>query len=95
MEKGIWRKLSSDIRAVADDIDALLGVDKPAEPEKPKEPEKHKISRGELIFVFAEKSKAGFREQLKDIISSYGAERVSEIPPEYWDEAMAKVEALQ
>lgn len=62
--------------------------DSPAEPlEKP-------FTLEEVRAVCAEKSRAGFTEEVKAIIAKHGADRLSAVDPSKFAELLAEVEVL-
>lgn len=57
------------------------------EPEKP-------VSLVAVRAVLAEKSRAGYTDEVKDLISKYGAEKLSDIAPENYAALLAEAEVL-
>lgn len=66
---------------------------KEAEPEKPAETEK-KLTLADVRAVLAEKSRAGFTEEVKALIAKHGADRLSEVPETEYVALLADAEVL-
>lgn len=63
--------------------------------EKKKEPAKEKaLSLTEVRKILAEKSRAGFTAEVKQILIKHGAEKLSEIAPAEYAELVADAEVL-
>ena len=52
------------------------------------------VSFEEVKEKLVEASKAGFKDQMKELILSYGYDRLSDIPTEFYPDIMKKVEAI-
>jgi len=63
------------------------------EPEPVKE-EKKALTLEDVRTILAEKSRAGFTEQVREIIAKHGAKKLSEINPSEYDAVIAEVEVL-
>lgn len=63
------------------------------EPEKPAEPEKQ-LTLADVRAVLAEKSRAGFTEEVKALITKHGADRLSEVPETEYAALLADAEVL-
>ena len=63
------------------------------EPEKPAEPEKQ-LTLADVRAVLAEKSRAGFTEEVKALIAKHGADRLSEVPETEYAALLADAEVL-
>lgn len=63
------------------------------EPEKPTEPEKQ-LTLADVRAVLAEKSRAGFTEEVKALIAKHGADRLSEVPETEYAALLADAEVL-
>ena len=71
------------------------GTEKPkAKAKKEAEPEKKQLSLDDVRTVLAEKSRAGFTEQVRDIIAKHGAKKLSEIDPSEYVAVLKEVEVL-
>lgn len=66
---------------------------KEPEPEKPAEPEKQ-LTLADVRAVLAEKSRAGFTEEVKALIAKHGADRLSEVPETEYAALLADAEVL-
>lgn len=95
-------KVVQDMRALSDSVQAVcvavtegLSVEQPKaiaeKSSKAKEPE---ISLEKVRSVLAKKSEAGFTAEVRGIIQKYGANRLSEIEPEYFEAVIADAEGL-
>ena len=58
------------------------------------EPEKPKITLEQVRGILAEKSRAGFTAEVRSIIESFGANRLSEIDANDYEAVLAKAEVL-
>lgn len=63
------------------------------EPEKPTEQEKQ-LTLADVRAVLAEKSRAGFTEEVKALIAKHGADRLSEVPESEYAALLADAEVL-
>ncbi len=63
------------------------------EPEKPAEPEKQ-LTLADVRAVLAERSRAGFTEEVKVLIVKHGADRLSEVPETEYAALLADAEVL-
>lgn len=61
---------------------------------KPTPPEEPKLSLEEVRAVLADKSMAGFRDDVKALITSFGVNRLSEVPADKYKELVEQAEAL-
>ena len=61
---------------------------------KPTPPEEPKLSLEEVRAVLADKSMAGFRDEVKALITSFGVNRLSEVPADKYKELVEQAEAL-
>lgn len=61
--------------------------------EKPTEPEKQ-LTLADVRAVLAEKSRAGFTEDVKALIAKHGADRLSEVPETEYAALLADAEVL-
>lgn len=72
--------------------DQTQNEDKPPWEDEPKDEKQY--TEVEIRAKFVELSKKGKKADLKNILSSLGVQKVSDIKPEQYQEAMAKLEAL-
>ena len=64
-------------------------------PEKPAEPEaKRAIKLSDVRAVLAEKSRAGFTKEVKELLIRHGAEKLSGIDASEYEALLAEVEVL-
>lgn len=76
-------------------IEAMGGKETPATTKaKPAPPEEPKLTLEEVRAVLADKSMAGFREEVKALITGLGVSRLSEVPAEKYKELVEQAEAL-
>lgn len=61
---------------------------------KPAPPEEPKLTLEEVRAVLADKSMAGFRDEVKALITSFGVNRLSEVPADKYKELVEQAEAL-
>ncbi len=89
-------KTAEDLSALADSVRALCSAlaDGPGEAEKLKPEKKTAVTLEKVRGVLAEKSRDGFTAEVRTIIQSFGAERLSEIDPSQYDAVMKKAEVL-
>ena len=81
-----YRKMASEGMEIPKDIQ------KEEKPEKSSTPEK-KIST-EVRAVMAEKSRAGKTQEIKQLLKEFGADKLSSVPEERYDELMKRAEVL-
>ena len=86
-------KVVSDLETLTGSIKELQtamadGQEAPAEPEKPK------VTLEQVRGILADKSRAGFTEEVRGIIESFGANRLSEIDAKDYEAVLAKAEVL-
>lgn len=90
-------KTADSLTALADSVRALCGTLAygPREPEKPK-PEKGAlaVTLEQVRGVLAEKSRDGYTAEVRAIIQSFGADRLSEIDPSQYEAVLKKAEVL-
>lgn len=79
------------------------GTDPPKKAPKEKPPKEEAVpaeepakewSLEEVRMILAEKSRAGHTEEVRDLISKYGAERLSDIKPADYAALMAEAEVI-
>ena len=58
------------------------------------EEEKKSVSLEDVRAVLAEKSRRGFTEEVKEIISKHGADRVSGIDPSEYESLLSEAEVI-
>lgn len=90
-------KTADDLTALADSVRALCAslADSPQEEPKPQlAKKKQSILLEKVRGVLAEKSRDGYTAEVRAIIQSFGAERLSEIDPANYEAVLKKAEAL-
>lgn len=85
-------KVANDLRTLADSIQAVCEAcaDGRQEPAK----KVAEITLEKVRGVLADKSRSGFTAEVREIIKSFGAERLSEIDPGNYAEILKRAEAL-
>lgn len=99
----------SDIRSLADSLQAIADVmmeNEPTEtaepttakkepaPKKSEKPKKKEITLEEVRAKLAEKSQAGLTAEVREIIKKYGGSKLSEIAPEHYVDILKDAEVL-
>ena len=91
----------SDMRSLADSIQAVADVmagNEPVETKEPtttvKEPKKKEITLEEVRAKLAEKSQAGLTAQVREIIKKYGGSKLSEVDPKHYADMLKDAEVL-
>ena len=78
-----------------DSVLEALGVgESTAAKVKPALPEEPKLTLEEVRAVLADKSMAGFRDEVKALITSFGANKLSEVPADKYKDLVEQAEAL-
>ena len=78
-----------------DSVLEALGVGESTEAKvKPAPPEEPKLTLEEVRAVLADKSMAGFRDEVKALITSFGANKLSEVPADKYKDLVEQAEAL-
>lgn len=83
----IYRKMASEGMEIPKDIHTEK------KPEKSNTPEK-KISITEVRAVMAEKSRAGKTQEIKQLLKEFGADKLSSVLEERYEELMKRAEVL-
>jgi hypothetical protein len=63
-------------------------------PEPPKEPAKNKLKLEDVRAVLADKSRAGFTAEVRDLLKKYGADRLSKVDPADYEVLLQDAEVL-
>ncbi|MGU9539887.1 rRNA biogenesis protein rrp5 [Clostridium tepidum] len=93
----------SDMRSLADSIQAVadaMASNEPVEAKEPtttvKEPElkKKEITLEEVRAKLAEKSQVGLTAQVREIIQKYGGSKLSEVDPKHYADILKDAEVL-
>jgi len=94
----------SDLRSLADSVQAVADaigsnepkeVTKPEQPKHEKQPEEKQITLEEVRAVLAEKSHDGFTAQVRGLLEKYGASKLSQIDPSKYAAILADAEGLK
>lgn len=73
---------------------ATLPESETQEQESQEEPQTAVVTIAEVRAVMADKSQEGKSQQVKDLIKTYGAEKLSEVQPEKYQALLADVRRL-
>lgn len=93
----------SDMRSLADSIQAVAEVmagNEPVETKEPTtnvkepEPKKKEVILEEVRAKLAEKSQAGLTAEVREIIKKYGGSKLSEVDPKHYANMLKDVEVL-
>ena len=93
---------SGEEKSEAAEAEPAVAAEKPKSKAKTKqEPEaelvkeeKKALTLEDVRTILAEKSRAGFTEQVREIIAKHGAKKLSEIDPAEYETVIAEVEVL-
>lgn len=89
------RKCGEKIIAISEMISAMFSTnDEPADNEPPKEVKANVITLEDVRRVLADKSLGGHRDEVKNLITSFGAEKLSDIDSSKYEELLAKAEVI-
>lgn len=85
-----YRDIAKNLRSLADNIEALATDEQhDASVEEVRKPAV-KISFEEVRAVLAELTRAGKQKEVKDLITSYGAKKLSNVPEDKYKELLDK-----
>lgn len=90
------RSAAEAIKSAADALASLFSGGSTAEPEQteaPKEEDKA-LTLPEVRAILAEKSRAGFTAEIKQLLMKYGADKLSAIEPTQYAALVADAEGL-
>lgn len=96
----LWKAISDNLHGMADAIDQYLKTDTPEEhaaapgPACRDVPGEKPVSFEEVRTVLAGKSSEGFGSQVRELIHSYGAAKLSEVDPSHFTELLAKAQEI-
>lgn len=76
---------------IAEEITEMFSASVQSEP---KEVPKKQLSLTEVRAVLAEKSRAGFTKEVKELLIKHGADKLSDINPDEYEALLAEVEVL-
>jgi len=80
--------LATSLHAVADAVAAFAGEEKPAEEVD------SGVTIAEVRKILADKAQAGKQDQVKALIASFGADKLTDIDPEHYPAIKTQGEAL-
>lgn len=60
----------------------------------PKEEEKPPVTMADVRRLMAEKWNMGKRDEVRSLLASYGARKLTDVSPEYYEELAGKIAAL-
>ena len=89
----ISEQMSMAAKAVAEILEELKEESDKPEPKKEKESKKE-LTLTEVRKILADKSRAGFTAEIKQILIKHGAEKLSQIAPTEYAALLAEVEVL-
>lgn len=94
----ILQKVTDDLNVLNESVAALTqafsGEGESTEPEAKKQPEKQQITLEQVRGVLADRSRSGFTAEVRSLITGYGAERLSDIAPEYYEALLKAAEGI-
>ena len=94
----------SDLRALADSVQAIADaiasngpdeITKPEQPKPEKQSEEKQLTLEEVRAVLAEKSHDGFTAEVRALLEKYGASKLSQIDPSKYAALLADAEGLK
>ena len=83
---------AEELRSLAEKLNKI--ADSLCQDEKPEEAPKKEIPYVDVRKKLVEKSRAGFTDQIKEIIQKHGANKLSDLDPKEYEEVLQEVEAL-
>lgn len=87
--------ISESLTEMFSGTDEPVKEDKAEKPEKAKKPAaKKEIKRSDVRAVLAEKSRAGFTKEVKELLVKHGADKLSGIDTSEYEALLAEVEVL-
>lgn len=101
MNKWLMLKLADDLAALSEDLKKAAGEDNQVEvgPQKEEEQKEEKAPEKEYTLTDVRKKLSGLSsdgktDQVRELLSKYGAKRLSEIKPEDFNALMEEAEKL-
>jgi len=83
------RKCATTINEIVDDLESAFSSSR----EKPKE-EKKSVTLEEVRSVLAEKSRAGKTAEVKELLTKFGVNKLSELDASKYDELLKETEGI-
>ena len=88
--------VASDLRKLADSVQAVAGGIPGKEPDQPApQPEKKAVTLEQVRAVLADKSHDGFTAEVRVLLEKHGAKKLSEINPDNYAALLADAETLK
>lgn len=84
------RDAASSINSIANYLCDLFMAEENSTPE----PEKKAMTFEEVRAILAQKSRDGFKDQIREILTKHGSSKLSGVDPAEYDAVVAEVEAL-
>ena len=95
MEKEkLVKAIAKDLRKLADHIEMLGTTEEVETNEASKDEKEPTIPFEKVRKLLAEKSQAGYTDEVKELINKYGATKLSGISPEHYEEVVREAEVL-
>lgn len=88
------RRISEELISIADALEGQTEEPKKKTKAKAKEPEPAPISLADIKEVLMEKARAGHNDEVRELITSYGAEKLSAIDSSCYEELMQKAKDI-
>lgn len=89
----LLQKAAESLRSLADSIQAVCAI-YDGSPQEPPVTKQQTVPLEKVRGVLAEKSRDGFTAEVREIMQSFGAERLSEIDPAQYEAVLKKAEVL-
>ncbi len=95
-KEDLFKKISEDLKSLSNSFELLCELEsKMTKKNKTKKNDKKEISFEELRAFLADKSRLGFTSDIKALINSFGANRLSEVKESDYDELLKKAKELK
>jgi len=94
MEQKLLLAALSDLKLAVENIEVIITAEneKPAKQDRPAE--KKAITLEQVRAKLAEKSQAGFSEEIKALIKACGADKLTDVDPKHYESLIAAAEAM-
>lgn len=83
-----------DIFSASSEAEPVAPVKEEAPPKSKPETKKPEIKKEQVRAVLAEKSRAGFTQEIKELLKKYGANKLSEVDPSNYEALLQEAEVL-
>lgn len=90
-------QISEDLRNIfsdTSDAEPVTPVKEEAPPKNKPDTKKPEIKKEQVRAVLAEKSRAGFTQEIKELLKKYGANKLSEVDPTNYEALLQEAEVL-